>query len=167
MTFSVPTQGKAFANISFLPYGVGPRDGGICLELHLGPYRILLDCGLEDLTPLLAADPGTVDLVFCSHAHRDHGLGLWQFHQQFPHIPILASEVTQRLLPLNWPDEFVPPFCRVFYSWGINCSLTGTSAYSATICRNSSPSMVSFSIKRSTRRSTTSRCSWTILRAIW
>ncbi|QHV01256.1 MBL fold metallo-hydrolase [Synechocystis sp. CACIAM 05] len=113
MTFSVPTQGKAFANISFLPYGVGPRDGGICLELHLGPYRILLDCGLEDLTPLLAADPGTVDLVFCSHAHRDHGLGLWQFHQQFPHIPILASEVTQRLLPLNWPDEVVPPFCRV------------------------------------------------------
>ncbi|MBE9195472.1 MBL fold metallo-hydrolase, partial [Synechocystis sp. LEGE 06083] len=75
MTFSVPTQGKAFANISFLPYGVGHRDGGVCLGLHLGPYRILLDCGLEDLTPLLTADPGTVELVFCSHAHGDHALG--------------------------------------------------------------------------------------------
>ncbi|AIE72921.1 hypothetical protein D082_03920 [Synechocystis sp. PCC 6714] len=101
------------ADISFFPYGVGHRDGGVCLELNLGPYRILLDCGLADLTPLRKRDPGAIDLVVCSHAHGDHALGLWQLHQQFPHIPILTSGVTQRLLPLNWLGVDVPVFSQV------------------------------------------------------
>jgi Cft2 family RNA processing exonuclease len=92
-----------------LPYAIGQADEGICLLLRLGPYRVLLDCGLRDITPLQAAAassssriPLPADLVLCSHAHPDHARGLLALHQAFPQLPIYASEVTAHLLPLNW-----------------------------------------------------------------
>ncbi len=91
-----------------LAYGVGHADEGICLLLRLGPYRVLLDCGLKQLDPLLAVTPpGTLpaDLVLCSHAHADHASGLLTLAQAFPQLPIYASEVTTQLLPLNWAAE--------------------------------------------------------------
>ena len=56
------------------PYGVGHDHEGISLGLTIGPYRVLLDCGLENLAPL--GDQPSPDLVICSHAHYDHGRGL-------------------------------------------------------------------------------------------
>ena len=115
MTLSAPTQGKAFAGISCFPYAVGHGGEGVCLNLNLGPYKILLDCGLGDLTPLINGDDAPVDLVFCSHAHPDHARGLLDFQQKFPDVPILVSGVTQQLLPLNWPGvtpEQIPT-CQV------------------------------------------------------
>ena len=88
-----------------LAYGVGRADEGVCLLLHIGPYRVLLDCGLRDLTPLLDATPAgelPADLVLCSHAHADHMRGLAALHHAFPKLPIYASEVTTQLLPLHW-----------------------------------------------------------------
>ncbi|HEY9877107.1 MAG TPA: MBL fold metallo-hydrolase [Leptolyngbyaceae cyanobacterium] len=104
----------------------------------MGPYRILLDCGLPDepssraqtslpkgrwssksgskkrsqpnapVAPEAIQTP--IDLVLCSHAHPDHAKGLLAFHQANPHIPIFGSEVTAQLLPLNWlgEDESIP-----------------------------------------------------------
>lgn len=99
-----------------LPYGVGHTDEGVSLLLQMGPYRILLDCGLDTIAPLLANDDDTVlpaDLVLCSHAHPDHAKGLLSLHHAFPQLPIYASEVTAELLPLNWLDEpKVPRFCQ-------------------------------------------------------
>jgi len=80
-------------------------DAGVCLLMRLGPHRILLDCGLVELSPLLEIaekTPPPVDLVLCSHAHPDHAQGLLALHQTWPEIPIYASEVTTQLLPLNW-----------------------------------------------------------------
>jgi Cft2 family RNA processing exonuclease len=99
-----------------LTYGVGHAGEGICLLLRIGTYRILLDCGLSDLSPLVnqTGDP-PADLVFCSHAHADHARGLLALHQAFPKLPIYASEVTTQLLGLNWLDQSingVPPFCH-------------------------------------------------------
>lgn len=98
-----------------LPYGVGYADEGVCLLVRMGPYRVLLDCGLTDLS-LLAADPNQpppADLVLCTHAHADHAAGLLALHRAFPQLPIYASEVTAQLLSLNWPDELeVPLFCQ-------------------------------------------------------
>jgi len=73
----------------------------------MGNYRILLDCGLTDLTPLLAASRGMapVDAVLCSHAHGDHAQGLLELHRLFPKLPLYASEATTQLLPLNWLDD--------------------------------------------------------------
>ncbi len=98
-----------------LPYGVGHSDEGVCLLVKMGPYRILLDCGLADITPLMTADSLPVcDLVLCTHAHADHARGLLDLHRAFPKLPIYTSEVTSQLLPLNWLDsaEGVPQFSR-------------------------------------------------------
>lgn len=99
-----------------LVYGAGHADEGICLLLRIGQYRILLDCGLANLTPLITRKGiPPADVVLCSHAHADHARGLLQLHQEFPKLPIYASEVTTQLLPFNWigtvPDE-LPLFCQ-------------------------------------------------------
>jgi Cft2 family RNA processing exonuclease len=97
-------------------YGVGVGDG-VCLRLEIDKYQILLDCGLKDLECLAAGissntttlfEWADLDLVLCSHAHVDHAFGLLALHEQFPQVPIYASEVTVKLLPLNWPDHNVP-----------------------------------------------------------
>ncbi len=100
-----------------LPYGVGHAGEGICLLVRMGPHRIVLDCGLDDLSSLQVAsdNPLPADLVLCSHAHPDHARGLLALHQRFPQLPIYASEVTCQLLPLNWPEVSFKEnaqFCR-------------------------------------------------------
>lgn len=99
-----------------LPYSVGHADEGICLLIRMGSCRILLDCGLENISPLVVASNRSLpaDLVLCSHAHPDHARGLLALHRAFPQMPIYASEVTAQLLPLNWLDQqsSFRPFCH-------------------------------------------------------
>ncbi|MEM9149926.1 MAG: MBL fold metallo-hydrolase [Cyanobacteria bacterium P01_F01_bin.3] len=95
--------------LSCLPYSVGYEDEGVCLSVQIGPYSILLDCGLTDIGALREA---SVDFVFCSHAHTDHIRGLLPLHRAFPHLPIFSSDVTARLMPLNWPGQEDARFCR-------------------------------------------------------
>ena len=98
-----------------LPYGDGHGDEGVCLLVKMGPYRILLDCGLTDISPLITEDRLPVcDLVLCTHAHADHARGLLALHRTFPKLPIYSSEVTNLLLPLNWLNEpeGVPQFSQ-------------------------------------------------------
>ena len=100
--------------LSCLPFGVGHASEGVCLLLKIGPYRLLLDCGLADMQPLTQNKKPPVDLVFCSHAHSDHIRGLMALHQSYPQLPVYASEVTVQLLPLQWPDsaEEIGSFCQ-------------------------------------------------------
>lgn len=103
------------AELECLTYGVGHAEEGVCLLLRLGSYRVLLDCGLRDLSPLVAyGSVSPADLVLCSHAHADHARGLLALHQAFPHLPIYASEVTTQLLPLNWTESAtnMPALCQ-------------------------------------------------------
>ncbi|MGC1305592.1 MAG: MBL fold metallo-hydrolase [Phormidesmis sp.] len=95
--------------LSCLPHSVGYETEGVCLSVQIGPYSILLDCGLADITPLRQE---AADFVFCSHAHTDHVRGLLPLHRAFPHLPIFSSAVTARLLPLNWPGQADTRFCR-------------------------------------------------------
>jgi Cft2 family RNA processing exonuclease len=88
--------------LSCLPYGVGHGREGVCLLVTMGPNRILLDCGLTDIQPLQAEAQPPAEFVFCTHAHADHARGLLALHEAFPELPIFASDVTARLLPLNW-----------------------------------------------------------------
>ncbi|MGG6294445.1 MBL fold metallo-hydrolase [Leptolyngbya sp. AN02str] len=101
--------------LACLPYGVGATDEGVCLRLQMGPYRILLDCGLSSVAPILelGSEGLPADVVLCTHAHADHAQCLLDLHRAFPQLPIYASEVTTQLLPLNWLDEDdVPAFCQ-------------------------------------------------------
>lgn len=100
-----------------LPYGTGHADEGVCLLVRMGPHRILLDCGIKDISPLSAEldRPQPADFVLCTHAHADHARGLLALHQSFRQLPIYASEVTTQLLPLNWPQLSQQPesrFCQ-------------------------------------------------------
>lgn len=97
------------SELSCLPYSVGYEDEGVCLSIRIGPYSILLDCGLKDITALREE---AADFVFCSHAHTDHIRGLLPLHRAFPHLPIFSSDVTARLLPINWPGQADANFCR-------------------------------------------------------
>lgn len=103
-------------DLECLSYSVGHAEEGLCLLMRMGSHRILLDCGLQDISPLLASsEQPPADLVLCSHAHADHAQGLLAFHQAFPDIPIYGSEVTTQLLPLNWPDwepDINHPLCQ-------------------------------------------------------
>ncbi len=87
-------------------HGAGRGGEGLCLELRLGDRYFLLDCGLADLTPVLERGDRW-DGVLCSHAHRDHTLGLLEFQSRFPDVPVYVSEVTRQLLPLSWGNETV------------------------------------------------------------
>ncbi|MEM6501729.1 MAG: MBL fold metallo-hydrolase [Cyanobacteria bacterium P01_C01_bin.89] len=89
-------------------HGAGRGDEGVCLELRLGNRRLLLDCGLTDLTPLIERGDA-LDAVLCSHAHRDSSFGLMEFQSRFPQVPVYASEVTRQLMPLNWAMEWDLP----------------------------------------------------------
>ncbi len=95
--------------LSCLPHSIGYEDEGVCLSVQIGPYSILLDCGMADISEL---KKDAADFVFCSHAHTDHCRGLLPLHRAFPHIPIFGSNVTAKLLPLNWPEQEDTWFCR-------------------------------------------------------
>ncbi|MGF1588875.1 MAG: MBL fold metallo-hydrolase [Pleurocapsa sp.] len=102
------SQGKTtFSSLplSCFVYAAGHEDEGVCLLLRIGKYRILLDCGLADLSALLELEQSPADLVFCSHAHDDHCRGLLKLHQTYPNLPIYTSEVTAKLLPCHWMSE--------------------------------------------------------------
>lgn len=106
-------------NLECLAYSVGHADDGICLLARMGPYRVLLDCGIADISLLTNTNenkqPVPADFVLCTHAHSDHAQGLFALHQAFPQLPIYASEATTKLLPLNWSKftvSEIPDFCQ-------------------------------------------------------
>ncbi|WP_071188005.1 MBL fold metallo-hydrolase [Trichormus sp. NMC-1] len=121
---SHPDTGEAPSELDCFPYSVQHQDEGLCLLVRMGPHRILLDCGLADISSLTrdltqstarGSSELPADVVLVSHAHPDHARGLLGLNQAFPHLPIYASEVTSKLLPLNWPEqdtEVVPAFCQ-------------------------------------------------------
>lgn len=41
------------SELECLPFGVHHDDEGVCLLVRMGPHRILLDCGLADVSPLV------------------------------------------------------------------------------------------------------------------
>lgn len=41
------------AELECIPFAVGHADEGVCILIHMGPYRVLLDCGLRDLSLLM------------------------------------------------------------------------------------------------------------------
>lgn len=100
-----------------LAYSVGHADEGVCVGMQMGPYRILLDCGLPDPSALRELFPPDrtapvgetrrrqpVDFVLVANAHADRARGLLYLHRAFPKLPIYASEVTTELVHLNWPE---------------------------------------------------------------
>jgi Cft2 family RNA processing exonuclease len=81
----------------------------------MGEHRILLDCGLTDFSAFPSSAP-PVDWVFCTHAHADHAQGLLSLHRRYPDLPIYLSDITAKLVSLNWselPDGKIPGFCQV------------------------------------------------------
>ncbi|MEH2261554.1 MBL fold metallo-hydrolase [Nostoc sp.] len=115
---------EAGSELECLPYSVQHDNEGVCLLVKMGPHRILLDCGMEDISSLAkgltqserkSSSSLPADLVLISHAHPDHARGLLALHKAFPKLPIYGSEVTSKLLPLNWLDqdaEEISKFCH-------------------------------------------------------
>jgi Cft2 family RNA processing exonuclease len=80
-------------------YGTGQSDEGICVEVQIAHHRILLDCGLRDISVLQTLEPP--DLILCSHADPDNSRSLLGLHKKFPDVPIYSSTVTAELIGLG------------------------------------------------------------------
>jgi Cft2 family RNA processing exonuclease len=98
------------AELSCLALATGQGDEGVCLLAQIGAYRILLDCGITDISNLLELE---IDGVWCSHAHQHHSQGLVALHTALPQLPIYSSFATAILLGaddfviLPWQDSLV------------------------------------------------------------
>jgi Cft2 family RNA processing exonuclease len=98
------------AELFCLALATGQGDEGVCLLAQIGAYRILLDCGITDISNLLELE---IDGVWCSHAHRHHSQGLVALHSALPQLPIYSSSATATLLGLDdfiilpWQDSLV------------------------------------------------------------
>lgn len=107
-------EGESRSELECFTYGVHQDGEGICLLVRMGKLRIMLDCGLTDISLLTkglkksarpVSTPLPADIVLVTHAHPDHARGLLALHEAFPLLPIYASVVTCKLLPLNWLDR--------------------------------------------------------------
>jgi Cft2 family RNA processing exonuclease len=87
--------------LSCLVLAAGHGQDGVCLLAQMGPYRILLDCGLADISSLLNLE---IDAAWCSHAHTDHSQGLIALHQASPQIPLYSSAITAELLAIDFAN---------------------------------------------------------------
>jgi Cft2 family RNA processing exonuclease len=81
--------------LSCLALATGQGDEGVCLLAQIGAYRILLDCGIADISDLLELE---LDGVWCSHAHRHHSQGLTALHTALPQLPLYSTSTTAILL---------------------------------------------------------------------
>lgn len=114
--------------LNCFPYAVGHGVEGVCLIIQMGSHQIMLDCGVRDFVHLQNQLHAPVELVLCTHAHEDHARGLQALNQAFPEIPIYASEVTAKLLHLNWIQESptssnqVNQFCQAL-PWRVSVEL--------------------------------------------
>jgi Cft2 family RNA processing exonuclease len=86
------------AELSCLALATGQGDEGVCLLAQIGAYRILLDCGLTNISDLLELE---LDGVWCSHAHRHHSQGLTSLHTALPQLPLYSSSTTAILLGID------------------------------------------------------------------
>ncbi|MGF1568815.1 MAG: MBL fold metallo-hydrolase [Nodosilinea sp.] len=113
------------SDLACFPFGVGHGQDGVCLEIQMGPRRVLLDCGLSSMATLEAATERVqrADFLFCSHAHSDHAQGVLAFHRAFPQVPIYGSEVTAQLLSIKWPGHEIPPHLCQALPWHTPVSL--------------------------------------------
>ncbi len=95
-------------------HGTGQTSEGVCVEIRMEEYRVLLDCGLRNPEVLLSLE--SPDLFLCSHAHIDHSRSIAELQQRYPDLPLYASDVTATLLQnpaiqvLPWRDpiELLP-----------------------------------------------------------
>jgi Cft2 family RNA processing exonuclease len=98
--------------LSCLALATGQGDEGVCLLAQIGAYRILLDCGMADISTLLDLK---IDGVWCSHAHHHHASGLSAIHAALPQLPLYSSSATATLLgmdfftPLPWQQASETP----------------------------------------------------------
>jgi Cft2 family RNA processing exonuclease len=102
------------SELECLPLGIGQDGEGVCLDLRLGQYHFLLDCGLKDLSPLVALSKHhTWSGLFCSHAHADHCQGIAELQAIAPDLPIFMTEVTSHLTSLTC----VQPSTSISLDW--------------------------------------------------
>ncbi len=86
------------AELSCLALATGQGDEGVCLLAQIGVYRILLDCGITNISDLLELE---LDGVWCSHAHQHHSQGLVALHTALPQLPLYSSLATATLLDID------------------------------------------------------------------
>lgn len=98
---------SALGQVSWTMIGGKLPNSGNGFLIRFGDHAVLLDAGFgaEGLKLLKSSLGSTkLDAVILSHAHTDHADGVPWLHENYPDVPILATEATFRILKPLWDD---------------------------------------------------------------
>ena len=80
--------------------------GASCLWVELGPFRLLIDAGIDpkgvglEATPRFEAAPyGDVDAIILTHCHLDHLGSMPLASARYPGAPVLCSRASETIAP--------------------------------------------------------------------
>ncbi|MHA1726831.1 MAG: MBL fold metallo-hydrolase [Promethearchaeota archaeon] len=94
--------------INLVPIASKNNENSYLIEIddqeNLKKIYILLDIGLERAhVNIIKGYTDHLDLIFISHAHKDHSRGLFLMRTEFPNTPIISSRTTlEYYLLYNW-----------------------------------------------------------------
>jgi Cft2 family RNA processing exonuclease len=87
--------------------GAASSIGASCFQILIGPYEVILDCGLRQKgsKPLPAFELlKKPDLLLISHAHQDHLGALPYFHSLHPGVPMVVTPPTKEIAQVMLKD---------------------------------------------------------------
>lgn len=103
------------SNTKLLFLGGGEKIGGMSILVTINGHSILLDAGMHvresiyhpDYTPMLEQGIGFEDIeaLLITHAHLDHTGAVPYVYNQYPLLPIYATEATRRLMKILLLDS--------------------------------------------------------------
>ncbi|MDJ0718090.1 MAG: MBL fold metallo-hydrolase [Prochloraceae cyanobacterium] len=116
--------------LSVRPLGAARDIGASCFQVKIGPYEVILDCGVrfgENPLPALEYIENP-NLLLISHAHQDHLGAVPVFHQRYPGCRMICTPGTREIAQVMLLDglkiqKFQEDSPQLYDSWDLERAL--------------------------------------------